>query len=179
MTYFTLQPKEHTALEKLINHIDNPSELRRAYALLWLADGDPVDEIARRLGISRQTVYNWAGRFHARRDLGPEQRLADAPRCGRPRTAYGIIDPLIEQVIDADPRDFGYRSTIWTAALLAQYLRDIHCIDVSSKSVSRAIDRLQIRWKRPRHRLALRSRTWRQAKGGSNAGSKNECEVSS
>lgn len=179
MTYFTLQPKEHAALGKLINRIDNPSELRRAYALLWLADGDPVDEIARHLGLSRQTVYNWAGRFHARRDFDLEHRLADAQRCGRPRTAYGIIDPLIEEVIDSDPRDFGYRSTIWTAALLAQYLGDIHGIDVSSKSVSRAIDRLNIRWKRPRYRLALRSRTWRQAKGGSNAGSKNECGVSS
>jgi len=29
-----------------------------------------------------------------------------------------------------------------------------------------AIQRLRIRWKRPRHTLALRPATWRQAKGG-------------
>ncbi|MCA1617049.1 MAG: helix-turn-helix domain-containing protein [Acidobacteria bacterium] len=172
MTHFTLQPREYVALANLINQADTASDLRRAYALLWLADGDPVDEIAQRLGISRQSVYNWVTRFQARRNLELDQRLADGQRGGRPRTAYGIIDPLLEEVIDADPRRFDYRSTIWTAPLLAQYLRDSYKIDVSSKSVSRAIERLKIRWKRPRHRLALRSATWRQAKGGLNTGSK-------
>jgi transposase len=45
-------------------------------------------------------------------------------------------------------------------------LRDHHAIEVSDRTVSRAIDRLGIRWKRPRHELALRPETWRQSKGG-------------
>jgi transposase len=90
----------------------------------------------------------------------------DAARSGRPRTAHGIIDPLIDAAIDTDPRELGYRSTVWTAALLQAYLSEEHQIEVCSKSVSFAIARLQIRWKRPRHRLALRPGTWRQAKGG-------------
>jgi transposase len=65
-----------------------------------------------------------------------------------------------------NPRKLGYRSTVWTAALLATYLRDKHQIAVSADSVSLAIARLRIRWKRPRHNLALRPETWRQAKGG-------------
>ena len=39
-------------------------------------------------------------------------------------------------------------------------------IEVSRKSVGLAIARLRIRWKRPRHQLALRPETWRQSKGG-------------
>jgi transposase len=96
--------------------------------------------------------------------------LLDAPRSGRPPTARGIIDPLIDTVIEDDPRDYGYHATVWTAPLLQRYLEEVHAIETSRKSVSRAIARLGIRWKHPRHRLGLRPDTWRQAKGGSNAG---------
>ena len=92
--------------------------------------------------------------------------MADAPRPGRPRVGGGGIDPRIAQVIDTDPRDLGYNSTVWTAPLLVRYLQDHHDIKVSRKTVSRAIARLGIRWKRPRYQLALRPETWRQAKGG-------------
>jgi transposase len=73
---------------------------------------------------------------------------------------------LIAEVIDSDPRDLGYHATVWTAPLLREYLKQVHGIEVSRKSVSLALDRLRVRWKRPRHQLALRPRTWRQAKGG-------------
>jgi hypothetical protein len=76
---------------------------------------------------------------------------------------------LITAVIDQDPRDFGYRSTGWTNALLRHYLQDVHQVVVSRKSVSLALARLGITWKRPGHCLALRPETWRQSKGGSNA----------
>jgi hypothetical protein len=87
------------------------------------------------------------------------------PNCS---LVHGVIDPLIIEVIERDPRELGYRSTVWTAPLLRQYLQEIHHLDVSRPSVSLAIDRLGLRWKRPRHGLARRPATWRQAKGGSN-----------
>ena len=77
-----------------------------------------------------------------------------------------MIDPLIDEVIDCDPQSLGYKATIWTAALLRQDLRERHDIDVSDKSVRRAVKRLSVRWKRPRHQLALRPASWHQAKGG-------------
>ena len=83
-----------------------------------------------------------------------------------PRTAGGAVDDRVAAVIDHDPRQLGYRSTGWTAPLLSQYLRDHHGIEVSERTVGRAIDRLDMRWKRPRHELALRPETWRQSKGG-------------
>ena len=57
-----------------------------------------------------------------------------------------------------------------TAALLRQYLQEQHHLAVSRKSVSLAIARLGLRWKRPRYDLSRRSATWCQAKGGSSAG---------
>jgi transposase len=130
-----------------------------------------VEEIAARLRVTRQTVYNWVERFETRADLDLKERLGDGTRSGRPSTALEIIDPLIDEVVVKDPREFGYRSTTWTAPLLQQYLEEKHQIKVSTPSVRLAIDRLRIAWKRPRHTLALRAQNWRQSKGGSSAAS--------
>jgi transposase len=53
--------------------------------------------------------------------------------------------------------------------LLRRYLWEAHGLETSPRSIGRALARLGLRWKRPRHELANRSPTWRQAKGGSNA----------
>jgi transposase len=153
-------------LEGLVARTPSAKEHSRALALLWLADGCPVAEVAELLRVSRQSVYNWVDRFQRRDGQDLRDRLLDAPRSGRPPTACGIIDPLIAEVIDEDPRELGYRSTNWTAGLLVRHLERAHGIEVSRRSVGLAIDRLGIRWKRPRHQLALRPATWRQSKGG-------------
>jgi transposase len=170
MIALTLESAERAAVEDLSVHARDARLVRRAYGVLWLDAGEPVDDIAERLGVSRQTVYNWAERFLERAGLDLETRLSDAERGGRPGTAQDIIDPLIEAVIDLDPHDFGYRSTVWTAPLLMRYLADTYKIAVSCQSVRLALARVRIRWKRPRHRLARRPDTWRQAKGGLNTG---------
>jgi transposase len=170
MSAFQLRPRERRQLLNLLDHPHDAKQFRRAQALLWLHEGQPVPGVAELLRVEPRTVYNWACAFRERTDLGPPARLLDAPRSGRPPTALGVIDPLIDAVIEDDPRDYGYRATVWTAPLLQRYLKEAHAIQTSRKSVSRAIARLGIRWKRPRHRLGLRPETWRQAKGGSSAG---------
>jgi transposase len=166
MTLIKLTSREVTDLEKLVISTSDTRQLKRAQALLWLTDGDSVEAVARRLRVKRQTVYNWIARFDARAGLTMEERLADGVRTGRPPTALEIIDPLIEEVIEKDPRGYGYRSTIWTAPLLQRYLSEKYQIEVCTKSVGLAIARLRIAWKRPRHTLALQAENWRQAKGG-------------
>lgn len=165
MTPFHLTRRERVRLRELMAPTTEARLLRRAQALLWLAQGDSPYEVADRLRVSRQTLYNWAHRFRNRSGFDLSARLADAPRTGRPCTAQGVIEPLLDQVINDDPRAWGYQATVWTAPLLQRYLDDQHHLTVSRQSVSVAIDRLGIRWKRPRHRLALRPATWRQAKG--------------
>jgi transposase len=166
MAWIILSDRLRGELEDLVTHTPLAKERSRAQALLWLADGESVEQVAELLQVSRQTVYNWTDRFQQREGLDLRARLLDAPRSGRPPTALGIIDPLIEAVIDQDPRKSGYHSTVWTAALLIHHLKRVHGIEVSRKSISSAMDRLRIRWKRPRHQLALRPETWRQSKGG-------------
>jgi transposase len=166
MTHFPLNSRERRFLEDFVTCPCGSRELRRAQALLWLGAGESAEEVAARLRISRQTVYNWRARFATRHELEPAARLADGERCGRPRTARGVIESLIAEVIEEDPREYGYRSTVWTARLLVEYLTSEHGVEVSLRSVGYALGREQLRWKRPRHRLALRPAMWRQAKGG-------------
>jgi transposase len=170
MTHFSLKRRERRFLEDFVTCPCGSRELRRAQALLWLGAGESAADVAARLRVSRQTVYNWWARFSARGEFDPAARLCDGERCGRPRTASGVIEPLIAEVIEQDPRAFGYRSTVWTAPRLVNYLGSEHGVEVSLRSVGYALEREHLRWKRPRHRLALRPATWRQAKGGSSAG---------
>jgi transposase len=166
MAPLSLSDRLRFDLEEIVCHTPSAKERCRAQALLWLAEGAGIEEVAEALHVSRQTVYNGVSRFQERDGLGSRARLLDAPRPGRPRLAGGRVDRLIASVIDGDPRPLGYHSAVWTAPLLCRYLGDYHEIEVSERTVRRAIDRLRIRWKRPRHELALRPATWRQSKGG-------------
>lgn len=170
MAVVKLKAQEILQLEETLRTATAPRLLQRAQAMLWLDEGDSVEEVAERLQVTPQSVYNWIARFVARADREMAERVSDGPRSGRPRTALEIIDPLIDVIIETDPRELGYHSTIWTIPLLQHYLATGWQREVSRKSVSRALGRLRLRWKRPRHRLALRDPYWRQAKGGSNRG---------
>lgn len=173
MTFFALSQKERKLLEQVVMNTDDATRLRRAQALLWLDNGERAEDVAELLYVSRSVIYKWVKQFQERSMLDISARVSDGMRNGRPRTAHGIIDPLIDAVIECDPHDLGYRSSIWTAPLLQQYLDEVHHIRVSIRSIRLAIGRLRIRWKRPRYQLARRPPTWRQAKGGLNVGSKS------
>ena len=166
MARLALRHRQRGEWQDIVSHTPWAKERCRAQALLWLAEGSDVADVAERLDVSRQTLSNWLSRFQERAAWDLRARLRDAPRRGRPRAAGGTLDELIAAVIDGDPRALGSHATVWTAPLLSRYLRDHHGIEVSDKTVSRAIDRLGIVWKRPRQELALRPKTWRQSKGG-------------
>jgi transposase len=166
MTFFKLRSHECRQLKHLLKHSQDATTLRRVQALLWLNRGESVVQVATRLGVSRQVIYQWIALFHRKTPTDLATRLTTGARSGRPRAVHGIMEPLINEVIDQDPHTFDYNSTIWTAPLLTTYLTDLHGVVASVPSVRLALARLKISWKRPRHFLALRSPTWRQAKGG-------------
>ena len=79
-------------LEEIVCHTPSAKERCRAQALLWLAEGSDVEEVAELLHVSRQTVYNWVSRFQERHGSGPRARLIDAPRPGRGSPADSSTD---------------------------------------------------------------------------------------
>ncbi len=170
MTVINLSGRDYRRVSEIAKLTYDVRVLKRAQALLWLSDGDSAYEVADRLLAAPRTIYRWVERFEARGDLPLVDRLADGPRSGRPDTVAQQLDPLIEQLLDEGPENHGYAATVWTAPLLCQHVKNVHHLDASQRSVSRALERLELSWKRPRHCLARRSLTWRQAKGGSSVG---------
>jgi transposase len=166
MTAIKLSPRDYQRVVETTQWAENAKVLKRAQGLLWLADGERVDEVAERLQVSVRTLYRWIERFEARASYSIEERLTDALRSGRPARIGERIEPLMAGLLADTPEDHGYNAGVWTAPLLREHLHKHHQLGVSRRSVSRALARLRLRWKRPRHSLARRSPTWRQEKGG-------------
>ncbi len=96
----------------------------RATIIMELAAGTAKQEIAKQLGIARQTVLRWEQRFLR---LGMEG-LNDAPRSGRPRT---IVSEQIAQIVQKTTRETPADSTHWSTRSLAAVM------EVSACSISR------------------------------------------
>jgi transposase len=162
---FSLKARERTALEALVSDSKDVRQLKRAQALLAVAAGEAVTDVARRLQVARNTIYNWMARVQDRAGA-LAQRLLDADRSGRPDALRQSLLEALPQLLAAKPTDYGYRYAEWTTPLLQAHLRDAQSIEASMSTIAHALHELGYRWKRPRYVLRRRSATWRQTKGG-------------
>jgi transposase len=86
----TLTEEERQGLETLVRRHKTPQQVvTRARIVLAAAAGCPLVQIARQVGLSRESVRFWRDRWVALQDIplaevSVEQRLADAPRPGAP-----------------------------------------------------------------------------------------------
>jgi transposase len=87
---------------------------QRARIVLLAREGLPNAEIARRVGVARQTVIDWRARYQAVGIAG----LGDLARSGRP----AVIDDaaVVVATLTAPPESLGV--THWSARLLAKHL---------------------------------------------------------
>jgi transposase len=149
MALIRLSDKDYQTLYEIALSTNDVRILRRAQAILWLSEGEQVEEVANQLMVTPRTVYRWVTRYNERKHLYMVFRLADTQRSGRPKTVQGVIDPLISKILDQDSRAYGYAATVWTVPLLCLYLKDVHRLSASSQSVRLCIERLDMAWKRP------------------------------
>jgi transposase len=96
----------------------------RATIIMELAAGRGKQELAKQLGLARQTVRRWEQRFLQRGIAG----LNDAPRSGRPPT---LGPEKIAQIVHKTMQETPVDSTQWSTRSLAQET------EVSACSVSR------------------------------------------
>jgi transposase len=98
------------------------------------------------------------------------ERIRAGQHSGRPAQQLKRARRVIEQVWPRDPRRYGFRALVWTVPMLRCVIQRRTRQGISLATVRRALRSLRYRYKRPRLVLARRSATWRQAKGGLNAG---------
>ena len=165
-----LSPDERRELEHIVKYERDARMVKRAQALLWLNEGEKITVITHRLQVRRQTVYNWRKMYNARNKEPMRHRLQDRDRPGRPASKRKAVQEVVEEVMETNPRQWGYASAAWSSRLLCHYLRENHGLHVSRRTVRRALHQMGYRYKRPRYVLARRSPTWQQAKGGCSEG---------
>lgn len=87
-------------------------DAKRAGIILCCAQGLENKEVARKLGVTVQTVGKWRRRFHAARLEG----LVDLPRSGSPRT---ISDEKVEEVVTKTLESKPRGKTHWSSRTMA------------------------------------------------------------
>ena len=115
----TLTPSELAALEQAAAEAERPDLRRRAEALCLLHAGQSVTQVAKRLGVSRRSVFNWITRYRAEGLEG----LMTKPRSGRPRITDDHYRHQLEAMLKRSPREYGSYMRVWLIGWLAQYLQ--------------------------------------------------------
>ena len=124
--------------------------LRRTLAVLEFDQGRSAAEVARMLGVTRQSVYNWVAAYtqgHV------PQALRDQEGPGRHRALDEDDEHLLEALLALSPQDLGCPHVSWTVPLLQEFLGVATGRQVSDDTLRRALHRLNFVWKRPRHDL--------------------------
>jgi transposase len=143
-------PLRRRALERQLKSATDARVYRRILAVLEVARGHPVADVARSLGVTRQGVHNWLAAYA--RDLDP-LTLADAPRSGRPPLWTAVLRDAVRGALDQPPDRLGYRATDWTVPLLREHLAGRTGVRPSGTALRRWLHALGYAWKRPRYVL--------------------------
>lgn len=166
MYRFTRDRAERERLEEAARSTQEKRVWLRLRALLLWDQGRTAVEVARTFGISRDNLYRWRRRYLERRDPSD---LLDRPKSGRRRSLEESERRQLEDLLQKEPTEFGYRSHGWTVPLLRTHLMQQMGVEVSESTLRRTLRSLGYRWKRPRYVLA-RKDPEREEKKGSLAG---------
>lgn len=139
-------------LVHLVRHNGDPLVVRRATAILLLAQGRGVAAVAREMAAARSSVQAWRNLFLREGEAGLVPQRRGAP----PSTVTpGLIQQLLA-LVPQSPRDLGYLRNTWTSELLAKELGRQHRQRIHASTVRRLLRRLGWVWRRARPTLHIR-----------------------
>ncbi len=155
-------PYDKRRLAGALHRVTDARTYRRVQAVLLVARGQTVPEVAQITGAQPWSVYAWVRTYvHTHR---PDS-IRDTPRSGRPRVAGTITDTRLVREFRRDPMRLGYNATGWTVSLLADHLQEKYGCVISSRTLRRRMRDLDLRWKRPRYVYATKDPNRAQKKG--------------
>jgi len=121
---------------------------QRAHLILLSAQHYPVSELAHLFACSRATVRFWIRRFEV---TGPDG-LRDASRSGRPPKVTPAVEASLTALLQHDPQriDRRFLATCWTTAMLVLLCATQLHLTVCRSTIRSTLQRLGLRWRRPR-----------------------------
>lgn len=148
MSQLHLTSRQRHRLRRQLSATEDVRLFRRTLAVLESDYGRPAADIARMLGVSRQTVHNW---LEAYTDTGDPAALEDHRGRGHYRLLDEDAEHLLEALLALSPQQLGYPHGSWTVPLLREALGVATGQRVSEDTVRRTLRRLEFVWKRPRY----------------------------
>jgi transposase len=145
-----LTSSQRRQLSARLRATDDATFVRRSLAILALDEGESVSEVAERLAVSRQTVYNWARAFEAG---GDPTALEDRYGGGRPTVWTEELEALLLAALRQRPDQLGFPGPNWTIPLLRAYLERSSGRRLSDDTIRRQMRRWDYVWKRSRYVL--------------------------
>lgn len=137
-------------------------ERRRLRGARLLAEGESQAEVARRVGVSRQTAMRW----DRAREQGGLEALRRPKHFGRPERLSLEQRQELVQILKAGAVAAGFPTELWTVPRIGQLIKDRFGVSMVSTSVWRLLGRLGFSVQRPsgqaRERDERAIRTWKQ-----------------
>jgi transposase len=150
MRKLVLNRSQRYRLRQQMKHTQDAALYRRTLAILEFAQGKPVAEVARSLGVTRQSIYNWVDAYVE--SYNPLV-LRDAARPGRPTTWTPDLQELLQTLLRESPTQWDYQAVNWTVPLLQQQLATWDGCWLSDETIRRKLHELGYVWKRTRYVL--------------------------
>ena len=151
MRDFLLTPSQRKQLEQQLRDTTDAGVFRRTLAVLEVAQGRSVAEIARLLRSSRPSIYHWLRAFHTTAD---PQSLTDHRGGNHPTLWTSELRALLATSLTQPPEAYGYFVVEWTVPLLQEHLARHGGVRPSADALIQELHRQEYAWKRPRRQLA-------------------------
>lgn len=147
---YQLKPKELAEIERANRQEKRPEVRQRATVIRLLHLGHKPETVAEQQMVSVPTIYNWHRLW---RENGIEG-LANKPKTGRPPKATEAYCQKLEEVLEKEPSEFGYRFAIWTSDRLRVHLKKETGILLSESRFRALLKKRGYRYRRPKHDLS-------------------------
>src|SRR5512143_144257 len=127
-------------------------EERRLAALPRFERGESLASIARQLGVSRQAVFVWVGRWRRQ----GEKALHRRPRPGRPPKLAPRQLAGLPRLLARGAEAYGFSSPIWTTQRVADLIWRRFRVRYDRDHVCRLLHRFGWSWQKPARRARER-----------------------
>jgi transposase len=147
MTPLPLTRWQSRRLQRQLKATHDARIYRRTLAVLQASHGQPIAQIARMLGVTRQSVHNWIESYTHSYDPGD---LFDEGRSGRPSLWTEDLRALLRRLFEQAPDQLGYFAVNWTIPLLQEHIEHGSGQWLADDTIRRELARLGYVWKRSR-----------------------------
>ena len=135
-------------LARALNQTKEMRLFRRLQAVLLVAEGHGVAEVAHITGLGQSSIYYLRDRYLQTHQVSS---LMERTRSGRPPSARPVTEARILRELQRQPLKLGYRTGVWTVELLAEHLSQQYQCSISARTLRRRMRQIGLRCKRPRY----------------------------